>query len=591
LFIEELTKAVLESGILTDTGDRYVVTGPVAPLAIPTTLHASLLARLDRLAPTREVAQIAAALGRQFSHELISAVAMRPKQQLDEALAQLVHAELIFRRGTPPDAEYTFKHALVQDAAYSTLLRSRRLQLHAHIAATLEEQFPKIVLAQPALLAQHCTEAALAEKAVSYWLKAAQQAWARSAMMETVTQLQKGLQVLMDLPDGPGRQQQELDLQIALGPALTATKGYSAPDVGETVARARALAEQLERPDYLVPLLYGQWVFHLIRAEHRRGRPFAQQMEKIGQARNDVAASLLSRLLKGITLFTLGDFTTARARFEQAHGLGDRSHRTVCRAFMAEDPHAVNLVHLAMTLIYLGYIDLGRARLNEALLEARGLDHAYTLAWVLNFMCEAAWAVSLPRESYRYTEELLTLSNEHGFPFWSALGSLHRGWSMARLGNAKEGLTVLTKGLSDRRATGAQISTPQALMLLGEAYAMNGQPVEGLNWLAEATRFIETTQEGRDEAELCRLRGDLLNATGDRAAAEQGYHEALMVAKRQRAKLSELRAATSLAHLWCDQGKRTAARDLLAAVYGWFTEGFDTPVLKEAKAVLEQLAA
>jgi len=409
-------------------------------------------------------------------------------------------------------------------------------------------------------------------------------------MMETVTQLQKGLCVLMDLPDGPGRQQQELDLQIALGPALTATKGYSAPDVGETVARARALAEQLERPDYLVPLLYGQWVFHLIRAEHRLERPLAQQMEKIGEARNDFAASSLSRLLKGITLFTLGHFTTARARFEQAHGLGDRVHRAVCRAFMAEDPHAVNLVHLAMTLIYLGYIDLGRARLNEALSEARGLDHAYTLAWVLNFMCEAAWAVRSPRESYQYTEELLTLSNEHGFPFWSALGSLHRGWSMAKLGNAEEGLTVLTKGLSDRRATGARISTPQALMLLGEAYDMNGQPAEGLKWLDEATQFIETTQERRDEAELHRLRGDLLNATGDRAAAEQSYHQALVVAERQRAKVSELRASTSLARLWRDQGKRTEARDLLAPVYNWFAEGFDTPVLQDAKALLDELA-
>jgi len=543
------------------------------------------------LAPTREVVQIAAALGRQFSHELISAVAMMPKRRLDEALAQLVHAELIFRRGTPPDAEYTFKHALVQDAAYSTLLRSRRHQLHARIAATLEDQFPKIVVAQPALLAQHCTEAALAEKAVGYWLKAAQQAWARSAMMETVTLLRKGLDVLTDLPDSPWRQQQELDLQIALGPALTATKGYSAPDVGETVARARALAEQLERSDYLVPLLYGQWVFHLIRAEHRLERPLAQQMEKIGEARNDVAASLLSRLLQGITLFTLGHFTTARVRFEQAYGLGDRAHRAVCRAFMAEDPHAVNLVHLAMTLIYLGYIDRGRARLNEALSEARGLEHAYTLAWVLNFMCEAAWAVSLPRESYSYTEELLTLSNEHGFPFWSALGSLHRGWSMAKLGNAEEGLAVLTKGLSDRRATGAQISTPQALMLLGEAYDTNGQPVEGLNWLDEATQFIETTQERRDEAELHRLRGDLLNATGDRAAAEQSYHQALLVAERQRAKLSQLRASTSLARLWRDQGKRTEAHDLFAPVYGWFTEGFDTLDLKEAKALLDELAS
>ena len=212
LFIEELTKTVVESGIVTEAGDHYAVAGPMAPLAIPTSLHASLLARLDRLAPTREVAQIGAALGRSFSYELISAVAGMPQQKLDEALEQLASAELIFRRGMPPDAEYTFKHALVQDAAYSTLLRSRRQQLHGRIAATLESQFPEVVTAQPALMAQHCTEAGLSEKAVGYWLKAGQQAIARSAMTEAVAQLQKGLDLLTSMPDNSARQQQELDL-------------------------------------------------------------------------------------------------------------------------------------------------------------------------------------------------------------------------------------------------------------------------------------------------------------------------------------------------------------------------------------------
>ena len=225
LFIEELTKTVVESGIVTEAGDHYAVAGPTAPLAIPTSLHASLLARLDRLAPTREVAQIGAALGRSFSYELISAVAGMPQQKLDEALDQLASAELIFRRGMPPDAEYTFKHALVQDAAYSTLLRSRRQQLHARIVTTLEKQFPEVVTAQPALIAHHSTEAGLSEKAVGYWLKAGQQALARSAMTEAVAQLQKGLDLLKSMPDNPARQQQELDLRITLGQALTATKG------------------------------------------------------------------------------------------------------------------------------------------------------------------------------------------------------------------------------------------------------------------------------------------------------------------------------------------------------------------------------
>ena len=235
LFVEELTKAVVESGMLIDLGDRYTAAGPVTPLAIPASLQASLLARLDRLAPVREVAQIGAALGRQFSHELIGAVASMPQPQLDEALTQLVSAELIYRRGTPPDAEYTFKHALVQDAAYSTLLRSRRQQLHARIAATLEGQFPEIVTAQPALLAHHCEEAGLTEKAIAYWLGAGRQAWGRSATAEAVALLHGGLALVPALSDSDWRRETELDLRIALGQALTASQGWSAPELGERV--------------------------------------------------------------------------------------------------------------------------------------------------------------------------------------------------------------------------------------------------------------------------------------------------------------------------------------------------------------------
>ncbi len=588
LFIEELTKAVVESGLLVASGNRYVTTGPATPLAIPTSLQASLLARLDRLAPTRDVAQIAAALGRQFSHELISAVAAMPREQLDDALAQLVQAELIFRRGTPPDAEYTFKHALVQDAAYGTLLRSRCQQLHHRIVATLEDKFPEIVAAQPALLARHCAEAALAEKAVVYWLKAGQQALARSAMTEAVAQLRKGLDALAALPDGPGRQQHELDLQLALGPALTATKGYSAPEVGGTIARARALAEQVDRPEYLVPLLYGQCSFHFVRGELKLVLSLAEQLEKIGAARNDVAAQLLGRRGQGQTRCVLGDFVAARALLEQCHGLGDPAHRTIGGG-LPEDPYAHMLVYLASTLAYLGYIDQARSRLNEALSEARRLNHAFTLALVLFFATGIAWITRSP-EMQGHAEEALALSTEHGFPLFSGHATAHRGASLTALGQGQEGLSLLAQGLVAVRATGAVVGTPGLLMWLAETYAVLGQPVEGLNCLAEAARIIETTEERVGEAELHRLRGDLLNATGDPAAAERSYHRALAVARRQSAKLLELRASIGLARLWCKQGKHGEARDLLASVYGWFTEGFEAADLKEAKALLDGLA-
>ena len=293
LFVEELTKAVIESGMLTETGDHYSAAGPVTPLAIPASLQASLLARLDRLAPVREVVQIGAALGRQFSHELIGAVAAMPQRQLDEALAQLVDAELMYRRGTPPDAEYTFKHALVQDAAYSTLLRSRRQQLHARIAAILEDRFPEMVAAQPALLAQHCTEASLIEKAIAYWLSAGRQAWGRSATAEAVALLHRGLKLVPALPDSHWRRETELDLQIALGQALTASRGWSAPELGEVYSRARELALTVNRPRTLLFALWAQFSDYLNRADLQRARRLATELLDLGDTAGDAPMQVM----------------------------------------------------------------------------------------------------------------------------------------------------------------------------------------------------------------------------------------------------------------------------------------------------------
>jgi class 3 adenylate cyclase/tetratricopeptide (TPR) repeat protein len=590
LFIEELTKTVVESGIVTEAGDHYAVAGPMAPLAIPTSLHASLLARLDRLAPTREVAQIGAALGRSFSYELISAVAGMPQQKLDDSLDQLASAELILRRGVQPDAEYTFKHALVQDAAYSTLLRSRRQQLHGRIATTLESRFPEIVTAQPELMAQHCAEAGMPDRAVGYWLKAGHQAIRRSAMTEAVAQLQKGLDLLTSLPDSSWHRQQELDLLLALGRALLVAKGYAAPVVGEVFARARALAEQLNRSDCLAKLLYGQWVFHAVRSELRAALALAERMEQIGEAQDDVGLILLGHLVNGRTRLLLGDFVAARALFERCHRLNDPAHRTVYAEVVTVDPHDQMLKYLGWTLTCLGYIDQGRARLNEALRNARQRGHVYTLALLLSWTAWIESAVRSPHEAQRHIEEALALSTEHGFPLLLAHGIVSRGWGLTALGQAQEGLALITKGLSICRATGAVAHTPSMLEGLGEAYARLGQPVEGLNCLAEAAQIIEATDERIEEADVYRVRGDLLNAIGDPSGAEHSYQQAIAVAQRQSAKLFELRAATGLARLWSDQGKRTEARDLLAPIYGWFTEGFDTPVLEDAKALLGQLA-
>jgi class 3 adenylate cyclase/tetratricopeptide (TPR) repeat protein len=586
LFIEELTKAVIETGVVAEAGDHYKVTGPLTPLAIPTSLHASLLARLDRLAPVREVAQIAAALGRQFSHELIRAVAGMPDRQLDSALEQLANTELIFRRGIPPDCEYTFKHALVQDAAYGTLLRSRRQQIHGTIASTLEAKFPDIVTSQPALLAQHCCQAGLIDKGTGYWLKAGQQSVARSAMMEAMVQLEKGLDLLPNLPDGSSAQQRELDLRITMGRALLATKGYGSPASGENYARARALAEQLDRSDYLVPLLYGQGSFHNARGEWKLGEALFAQIEKIGERTNDAAVLVMGHYLHGIVHVYLGEFVMARALFEKCNNMSDPAHR----ALVAEDPQATSLAFLGLTLSYLGYIDQARARIRDALSEARQLGNPYTLTFVTYLACAIELLTNSPETAKCYALALVALSNEHGFSWFATIGTMFQGWSLTALGRPQQGLTLLTNGLSALRAAGTVLGTTRALILLAGTYSKLRQPLESMNCLAEAEQIIEMAQERYMEAELYCLRGDLTLSSCDPTAAEPNYQRALTVARQQKAKVFELRAATSLARLWRGQGKRTEARDLLSPVYGWFTEGFDTPVLQDAKALLDELA-
>jgi class 3 adenylate cyclase/predicted ATPase len=583
LFVEELTNAVLESET-----QATLSSVPHPALAVPATLHASLMARLDRLGPAAKgVAQTGAAIGREFAYELLASVATYPEPQLRKALDQLATSGLLIVRGTPPHSGYLFKHALVQDAAYSTLLRGRRRHLHGRIAAALEDRFPEIVLAQPALLAHHCAEGGLAEKAILYWLKAGRQAIARSAMTEAVAQLHKGLDVLPALPDCLERRQLELDLRVALRPALAATKGFAAAEVGETLARARALAEQIDRPQYLLPLSVGQWGVHSLRSEHKLALSVAEQIEKFGEARNDLTAQLLGRRARGVTCSYRGEFLNAHALLERCRGLSDPSHR-VGDTGMSYDPYAAMLAQLGVTLAYLGHVDRARSRLNEALSEARRLRHAHTLAFVLSHV---NWidSITCSPDLQRHAEQLLALSTEHGFSWWLGLAAAQGGRSMVACRQAEAGLARLTEGLAAVRATGSVLYTPLLLTWLAEAEGLLERYVKGLHCLAEAAHIIEITEERFAEAELHRLRGNLLKATGDRSGAERSYHQALAVAQGQSAKLFELRAATSLARLWLEQCKIPDARALLAHVYKWFTEGFDAPDLLEAKALLDHL--
>jgi tetratricopeptide (TPR) repeat protein len=438
-------------------------------------------------------------------------------------------------------------------------------------------------------MAQHCAEAGLNEQAIVYRHKAGQQAVARSATTEAVAQLHKGLDHLASLPNDSRRQELELELQITLGPALVATRGYSSPEAGDTFARAAALAERLGRSDYHVSLLYRLWLYHLARSEPRLALPLAERIEQIGDERNDAATILWRRYMRGITHFFLGDFVSARDLFEQCQGL--QAHRQAYSTLTAQDLYSTMLGYLAAIFAYLGYFDQARSCANEGLLEARRIQHAHTMVFNLTIMCLVASLSNSPHEVWLHAEEMFNLASEHGFAHWLAYAIGWRGWSSVAIGQANDGVELLTEAISSLRATGSQIGTPMWLTHLADAHGQLGHLSEGLSRLTEAGEIIEATDERYAEAEVYRLQGDLMNTTGDRAAAERNYRRALAVAERQKAKTLELRAATSLARLWRDQGKRTETRDLLAPIYTWFTEGFDTPVLKDAKALLEQLSA
>jgi predicted ATPase len=522
---------------------------------------------------------------------VISAVAQMPQERVDDALEQLVNAELIFRRGTPPDAEYTFKHALVQDAAYSTLLRSRQHQLHGRIAEALESRFSENIEAQPQLMAHHCAEAGLTDKAVSYSLKAGQQMMARSAMPEAVSQLQKGLALLTTLPFDDRRQRLELDIQASIAQALLVSEGYAASAVAEAYGRARILAEQLNRRDYLPLLAHGLWAFHLIRDELKQSVALAEQMQTLGKDEPNETALLIGREEHGISCFWRGEFNSARAMFEQCHGLNEPAHRAMSNTWAVQDQYNQTMLYMATTRAIQGYANEGRAILLTALKQAKELRHPFTLAAALAISATFESVVGSGREAERYATELAVISTEHGFPFYAALANVFQGRSMAALGHPKEGLLAITNGVSMLRAMGAVCGTPLGLMMLAEVNDVLAQRSVALNCLNEAVQIIETTDERWLLSEILRLRGKLRMANRELVAAEQSYDKAAAVAREQGAKVFELRAAVSLARLWRDQGKRDEAREVLAPVYGWFTEGFDTRDLKEAKALLDELAA
>jgi class 3 adenylate cyclase/predicted ATPase len=566
LFVEELTKSVLESG---------------APLvAIPTTLHDSLMARLDRIGPVRRVAQIGAAIGREFSYQLLRTVSDIRDEELRPSIARLVEFELVFQRGMPPDAVYSFKHTLVQDAAHSSLLRSTRQQLHAQIAEVLEDQSPELMDSQPELFAQHYAEAGLVERSVACWGKAGHRSAARSAMAEAAAQFQKGLDQLALLPDTRERQRQELEFRSSLGAVLLVVKGHAAPESGHAYARARELWEQLP---------FGQSRYYAHRGEFDLAQRLDEDLLRLSGQRNDSAGLVRGHYSSGRNLMYAGNFASSQMHLQEVLALYDpTSHRPPIHQ-ADDDPHVNSQAFLGIVLFCLGYPNQAFAQSNAAIAEARMLAHPSSLA---SSLAIGARLLSVTGDNAALNEradELVAVASEQGFRYWSALGTICRGWAKVKYGYVTEGIALLRSGLIAYSATGAELQMPYFVTLLARACEMAGQAEEAVTLLDDALQIVERTGERWIEAELNRHNSQLLLRQGHTEAAEELYRKALSIAQEQKAKLWELRAAASLARLRRDQGRRAEARDLLAPVYDWFTEGFDTPDLKEAKALLDEL--
>jgi class 3 adenylate cyclase/predicted ATPase len=599
LFVEEMTKAVLEAESEGEAR-RAAALVPSPALAVPASLHASLMARLDRLGPAKELAQIGAAIGREFSHPLLAAVVGMPEAELQTALHRLIWAGLLFRHGSAPHVTYSFKHALVRDAAYSTLLREPRRALHARIAETLESQFPEISEKQPELLARHCTEAGQIEKAAALWGKAGLRSAQRSALVEAAEQLRRALDQIATLTATPALRREEIKLQVALITPLLHVRGYAAPETRAAVERSRLLIEQAEAlgeppedPLLLFSVLYGFWVANLVAFNGDVMRELAVQFLALADKQRATGPLMMAHRLMGLSLLHTGDVVDGRAHLDRAMTLYDPAeHRPLATRF-GQDVGAATLCWKSLAFWLLGYPQAALADTEHALVVAREIGHSATMMYVLNF---SAWT-HIHCGNYATTnalvDEFSALKDQTGSVFWGAWGMMQRGCLLALTGKASDAVQTITCGVTAMQSTGTTMWIPFWLSYLARANAEIGQPDDARRCIGEAMAAVETAKERWCEAEVNRIAGEiaLLSPEPDVAKAETYFERALAVARKQQAKSWELRAAMSMARLWRDQGKRDEARDLLAHVYGWFTEGFDTLDLKEAKALLDALGS
>jgi predicted ATPase len=600
LFVEEMTKAVLEAESHS-AAEHMVAAVPSSALAVPASLHASLMARLDRLGGAKEVAQIGAVIGREFSHALLAAVARQKEAELNSSLDRLVAAGLLFRQGVSPHASYLFKHALVQDAAYGTLLREPRRALHKRIAEVVENAFPEVAESQPELLARHYTDAELIEKAAGFWGKAGERSLARSAVVEASEQLKRALDQIATLPETPVLRRQQLKLQIALANALMHIKGYAAPEPKAAFEQARlfmergeALGEPPEDPLLLFSFLWGVWSGNYVKFNGEAIKSLASQVMTLAERQGTTTPLMVGHRLVAMSALHTGDIDGSRQHFDRAIALYDPAeHRALAPRF-GQDIRVAALVFRARALWLLGYPALALADIESALKDGREIDHGPSLLYALNNAASLNIYCGYYAAASKHADEVVIFATQkRGLGFWKAYGIIWQSVALALLGNASDAVQKIASAINGYRSMGSTLNLPEHLGYLANAHTQLGQIDDAWRCIGEAMTIMKASGETWCEAELHRISGEIaLNSPEQDAVRAQTYFErALSVARQQQAKSWELRAAMSMARLWRDQGKREEACELLAPVYGWFTEGFDTRDLKEAKNLLDELSS
>ncbi len=590
LFIEELTKTLLESGLLEQQADRYELAGPLPPLAIPNTLHDSLMARLDRLSTTKALAQLGSALGRDFSYALLRAVSPWREDVLRDGLAQLVAAEFLTLQGVAPQATYRFKHALIQDAAYQSLLKSTRQHHHQRIAATMESEFPAIVETQPEVLAHHYTEAGLTAQAVPYWHAAAEHALVRHANREAANHAQRGLELLATQADTPQRAERELALQRVLGPALAFVTGPHS--VLHVHARAYELARELGHADAMFPALAGVIYGKIVRGEMREARARGEEYLALATPQHDDLVLAAGHSMLAYAAWWQGDVGDTHVHSRMSLGFYHPDQHLAGIAAYNQNPAIVSGYLHALSSWVLGYPTQATDIMERALAQAQGLQHANSISVVLLFSAQLAQLRREPERARILADETLAVAAEYGLHAMSLWALLPRGWALAQLGDAAGGIDAIREGMDRRRAFGMGAVWPWFLVLVADAYGMCDEFDKAFSALDEALEWVQRNDERLYAAEAYRVRGELIlrQRDPDPAQAERCFEQALAVARAQQAKSWELRAATSMARMWQERGRRDDAYKLLEPIYNWFTEGFDTADLQDAKSLLDQLS-